>query len=269
MAPFSIIKTQRDQMAALGLTKFETEDDCHRRQAEMLKRLATTGLVSNIAQIGNCSTEKCAGDGGCKEGCYFGSRRRRFETVSTAHEIMKNLAGPHYQVTVVHPGWELPLGALAEMNIAAMRQWNFRALKSLGIKGVVAVGIVEVSLNVELSGETHWAGEIQQVVVGASREELKAAFAIQNYNRRRKHQTPVMVSDVASLGTQLGYAQKHLVCERRAYISAGTGRQSRNKLPPVTESWAEHDDWLISLSLGQRTIAYGCVRRGQKLYPLA
>jgi|GEM_PF-3904506 len=67
MHPSRIMDAQREQMIALGLKHFETEDDCRRRQAEMVERLVANGMVSNIGQIASCSAEKCSGLAGCQQ----------------------------------------------------------------------------------------------------------------------------------------------------------------------------------------------------------
>lgn len=259
---------QNRRMAELGLPHFETLSDATERNALMIARLRAHGLEEQAQKVSICRGDWCASSI-CLEGCNIASRRRRCDTIESSLRILQRHGGPLYQVTIVHPNWEMAEGNLAELNLLAMRQWNARRLNATGIKRILAVGICEVSLNRELSGSVHWAGEIQQIVAGVPREELKQAFFLSSRDHARVNQSPVMVSEVDNLPVQLGYAQKHYVVERRAYISPKTSRQARRKLPPQPAHWAEHDAWLLGLPLGARTIAYGCGRRGQTLFEKA
>jgi hypothetical protein len=257
---------ERAKMAALGLERFETATDCLRNQVYMSQRVVRFGKTKHF-DVADCTADHCAASQ-CSEGCYFGARRRRIDTISTAHAMMIEHGGPFFQVTFVHPSWKYRPGKLDYMNIPAMRQFNARILKGLAIEGLLAVGICEATLNVERSGARHWAGEIQQVVAGADKASLAAAFAIKNRSACKAYERPVMVKKITNLGLSLGYAQKYFVQQRIAFTSRINGRQAQRHMPLRSADWAEHDAWLLSLPLGDRTIAFGCVRRGQMLYPL-
>ena len=260
-------RAQLERMAELGLPDFERVADCLHRQHDMLRRLVACGWPDLVGNLAGCTIDFCA-EPHCKEGCHLGSRRRRYETVTTAATLMEGCS-PYYEVTIVHPAWRQPVGHLRDMNINGMGQWNYRVLAGMGGDNIKAVGIREATLNRERDGTVHWAGEIQQIVAGASKLALKEAFGLAIPDHyRRPYDKPVMVNEVPCLGRKLGYAQKHWVEQRVAYLDPRTGRQGRNHLPPKDQDWAEHDAWLLSLPLGARTIAYGCGRRGQKLFPV-
>jgi hypothetical protein len=254
-------------MAELGVSDFESEVACARRQLEMVRRLEKQGYDRTLwSELSDCDSEYCTRSR-CIEGCHYGTRHRRLEQIRTGCRLLEHHPGPLWQVSIVHPLWECSVGSLAEISVPAAREWNYRRLKTLDDDNIVAIGTFEVSVNRELDGELHWAGEIQQIVAGAE-ADLRKAFQIEKYHRRRgSNQKLVKIIAVASLGRQLAYSVKRFVEERRAYISSETGRQARRHLPPQPEHWAEHDAWLLGLPLGARTIAYGCTRRGLKFHP--
>jgi hypothetical protein len=252
---------------ALGLPRFETRPDCEKRQASMLQCFRKLDLQpSSWSRLSGCNAQHCAMDI-CVEACHFGTLHRRVAALRTGLPIIAAHSGPLWAVTIVHPLWETPSGQLIRTPMAAAMQWNARHLRSLAIPGLLAVGIYEVSLNRDHDDEVYWAGEIQQIVAGATKEQLRSAFEVDPRHRRlRPGQKIVDVREFSDLSRKFAYAQKRFVEERRAYISETTGRQNRNHLPPAPVRWTEHDVWLLSLPLGARTIAFGCVRRGLKFY---
>jgi hypothetical protein len=251
------------QVEAFGIPDFETRADCKERQRAMLARLSNTDVAPSLwRDLAACNAQHCA-LGDCVEACHFGTLHRRLAALDTGLPIMAAHSGPHWAVTVVHPLWQVPVGRLADINIAAAAQWNYRRLRNLAVPGLLAIGTFEVSLNRELDGELIWAGEIQQIVAGASDVDLRRAFQIENHYRdARPGQHLVDVRKFSNLNRKFAYGQKRLIEERRAYISKITGRQARNHLPPAAKHWAEHDAWLLGLPLGARTVAFGCGRRG-------
>ena len=258
----------QDELSRLGLHDFETPETCRDRQLTMVKRLRKYGR--HAGRLSDCVVTRCPEEH-CREGCHFGARRRRLETITTAFEAMHEKV-PVHRVTVVHPKWRQLPGDLHKMRVKAIQQWVHRALSRARAEaaGVTAIGIVEVSLNRELDGSEHWAGEAQLVVGGAPKEILRSAFgtAIPSHLRQR-YDRPVMVNEVTSLGRSIGYAQKKFVEYRVAYIDPSTGRQGRNHLPLRETAQVEYDLWTLSQPLGALTIVSGLRRRGQKLFPLS
>jgi hypothetical protein len=261
-------RKERAMLAELGVRDFETAVACNRRQLEMVRRLEREGYDRKLwSELSGCDSEYCARPR-CTEGCHYGTRHRRLEQIRTGYQLLGQHPGPLLQVSIVHPLWECPVGSLAEIPVPAAREWNYRRLKTLDDDNIVAIGSFEVSLNRELDGELYWAGEIQQIVAGANKHDLRKAFKIEKHHRSRgSNQKLLKIIAVERFGRQLGYSVKRFVEERRAYISPKTGRQARRHLPPQPEHWAEHDAWLLGLTLGARTIAYGCTRRGLKFHP--
>ena len=259
---------QRAELAALGVSEFETAAACDRRQLEMIRRLEREGYDRALwSELSNCDAEYCARPR-CTEGCHYGTRHRRLEQIRTGYRLFEQHPGPLLQVSIVHPLWECPIGSLAEIGVSAAREWNYRRLKTLDDDNIVAIGSFEVSVNRERDDELYWAGEIQQIIAGAAKDDLRKAFQIEKHHRTRgSNQKLLKIISVERLGRQLGYSVKRFVEERRAYTSPKTGRQARRHLPPQSEHWAEHDAWLLGLRLGARTIAYGCTRRALTFHP--
>jgi hypothetical protein len=259
---------QRAGLAELGVSDFETSAKCNQRQLEMMRRLENQGYDPKLwSELSDCESDYCA-KARCTEGCHYGTRRRRLEQIRTGCQLLEKHPGQLREVSIVHPLWERPVGSLVDVSVPAAQQWNYRRLKTLDHHNIVAIGTFEVTVNRELNGALYWAGEIQQIVAGAAENDLRNAFQIEKHHRSRgSNQKLLKIIPVEHLGPQLAYCLKRFVEERRAYISAKTGRQARRHLPPQPEQWAEHDAWLLGLPLGVRTIAYGCSRRGLKFNP--
>lgn len=256
------IATNRFSGSSLDLLFLESVKECGQRQHEMIERLERTECAPRLLDgLSDCDGNDCGRDK-CTEGCWLGTRRRRVANIVSGHELLSAHSGPVYAVCIVHPLWRAKVGNVADTSINAARQWIHRRLQKLNLVGLVAIGTFEESLNVELDGSSHWSGEVQLIVAGASKKELREAFKVEPRYRVKKHQKPMKVSEFHDLGYQLGYASKRLIEQRIAYISAKSGRVQRRHLPPKAAHWAEYDAWLLSLPLGARSIAFGCGRRG-------
>lgn len=251
-----IERSQLKQMRKIGISNFESFSDVHTRQQEMFRRFDANDIdTEDFDELRLCEPEYCARTG-CNAGCHFGTRKLRFKEILLAYEFFSQLNEPLYMATIVHPLWQRPLGDLSKINIKAARQWNYRRLHSLG-PNVFAKGIFEVSLNHELDGSYHWAGQIHQIVSGASEKAFDEAFALEP-SYHQENAKPVDVEPVGNLGYQQGYCLKRLGQERRAYKSSKTGRQNRRKLPfQKAVHWIEHDLWLLTLPGSARIITHG------------
>jgi hypothetical protein len=248
-------------MADLGLPDFETWQQCTDRQRQMARRFKHAGQQSRH-DWQKCEPDACACTP-CLDGCWFASRRHRYQTITGAHRLFTTQTGALHFVTVAHPKWELPVGNLNQANINGVRQWLYRRFKQLGTN-VVAVGGYEVSLNVNLDGKSTWAGHVHLVVAGSDKPSLKKALQIEKHHRRRPFSRPVDVRDVDNLGRRLGYSLKRIAKRRVAYID-GQGRQNRNQANLHSSEQREFDDWLLGLSVGDRTILIGCRAHGNQL----
>jgi hypothetical protein len=255
-------RKQRKAMAKAGLPDFETVQQCRERQQKMARRSERAGELHQLAGSEECEPDFCAA-APCRDGCWFASRRHRYQMITEAHRLLSDQPGDLLFATITHPKWELPVGKLAKANIPAVRQWLYRRFKNLGTN-VIAVGGFEASLNVELDGTSTWAGHVHLVVGGSDRASIKTAFQIEKHYRVKSYLRPVDIRDVGCLGRQLGYSLKRIARRRVAYID-GQGRQNRNQSNLTSSEQREFDGWLLGLPVGARTILIGCRAHGKRL----
>lgn len=253
-----LVKLERKQierMSDLNIPDFETFAQSSKRQEKMFTRLEKLGVdTSEWRDIKLCEPDYCARQG-CSGGCYYGVRDLRLDLITDAFKKISTMNVPVCEVSIAHPNWIRPIGSLNEISIENARQWNYRRLAQLN-QACIAVGSFEVCVNRELDGSKHWAGHIHEITAGPSKRELDEILKVKS-NALSKHAQPIRVTPIENLGRQLGYALKRLVKLRSAYRSTKTGRQTRNKLPPRREHWAEHDQWLLGLPVSARVIKYG------------
>jgi hypothetical protein len=160
-------------------------------------------------------------------------------------------------VSLVHPTWEREVGHLASFNVCGARQWVYRRLRNF--PGILAIGSFEACVNTELDGSQHWAVGFHLITAGPMKMALTDALDVPSGKAGAR---TLVINEVANLGRQLGYALKHFVEERRAYLNARNGRVQRRHIPPSAQLWTEHDAWLAQLPSGGRTISISCQRRG-------
>lgn len=250
-------RTTLIQLSQIGVTSFETIAECRKRQKRMIGRLQREGYTNAVYGLDQCDPAECPGR--CSEACHFATRQRRIGQIISGWEFLSAHPGPFYDVCIVHPRWERQPGDLASSGIGAARQWFYRRSRRLDTSSLIAIGIYEASLNVELGGETFWAGEIHAIVAGAEKTALQKAFRLEpRYRRQRPNNKLLVFVSVENLGTRIAYSTKRFVEQRTAYVTKRTGRQARNHKPPKAKHWAEYDAWLASLPIGGRTIALGC-----------
>jgi len=258
--------SQNRMMARLGISDFETPADCRRRQIDMLHRFdQCTELGGALNCFAYCEADWCPCRV-CADACYFAARNRRIKEISSGYGLLTKRGGPFADISLVHPRWQHEIGKLRIFSIPAARQWFYRRLKKL--RDVIVIGSFEACVNTELDGTHHWALGLHAIAAGASKSELRNALSFSTDPRLPASAKPLLLGEVDNLGRQLGYALKHFVEERRAYINPNNDRIQRRHLPPSSELWAEHDAWLASLPSGARTIAIGCERRHGRFFPL-
>jgi hypothetical protein len=244
---------------------FESLSDCRERQRQMVERLIRHGISDAIRDLANCRSKVCA-IGSCTEACHFATRSRRIDNIATGVRLLESHGGPYFDLCIVHPLWEAPIGDLSDIKIRAALQWTYRRLKRLE-GNALALGIFEVSLNRELDGESYWAGEVRMTIAGISKPDIRKALQIETkYHDIRPRQRIVQIGEIEDLEYQFSYSTKRFIEQRVAYIDPATLRQNRRHLPPPSALWAEHDAWLHSLRIGARTLAFGCGRRGGKFH---
>jgi hypothetical protein len=255
-------------MATLGLPDFEKPSAGEKRQRALRAALGDSPEGQIVARdLALCSARACGRDA-CIDACHFAAGRRRRRLIPQAHDILFRHEGPLHLVTVVHTNWEAPVGGLAGTGTRGPREWIKRRLNRLPHAGdVIAVGQFERALNVELDGSMTWSGEVHIVVAGASREDLRAAFAIAARYRRDPQEKLLHVKEIDGLGRALGYALKYFLARRVAYLM-DNGRRGRRSMPLQREQLAEIGAWHASLRSGERVVLFGCRRNGSSLAPV-
>jgi hypothetical protein len=254
-------------MATLGLPDFEKPSACEKRQGALCAALGTLPDGQIIAsQLALCNAKGCGRDA-CNDACFFAAGRRRRRLIPHAHRLLVQHDGPLLLATIVHPTWQAPLAGLAGKGTRGPREWIKRRLNRLpNADDIIAVGQFERALNIELDGSMTWSGEVHIIVAGASREQLRAAFAIVRRYRRDPQEKLLNVKEIDGLGRALGYSLKYFLGRRVAYVM-DNGRRGRRSMPLQREQLAELGAWHASLKGGERIALFGCRRQGGGLVP--
>ena len=247
--------TDRNQIwriTTLGIGDFELADAVKRRQDDLRERLKANMWFRNRSKaLAQCTTSHC-GSAKCLEVCAFADWRRRLEEIPAAYQLIKKTDGPLYEVRVVRGIWARPVGDLSKVSIAAAKQLNRRALDSVYIPELVAFGTFKVSLAPEHM-EPHWICEIYQIVAEAEKTDLEKAFSTSV--SREKYDSSIGITKVENIGQTINDV-----------LAAGLKGWQHPLWPdgsPAKPKKAHREEfyqWLLSLSLGERMIRYGCDR---------
>ena len=148
----SMLDEQLRAIRRLGISELESADDVGERQADMLERLKSNGWFRHLrGPLRRCAAIRCGNDR-CVEVCAFADWRRRLQQIPAAHRLIGQANDPVYEVHVVRGIWARPIDDLRTASIAAAKQLNRRALDSLYVPTLVAVGTFKVSLAPHVSG---------------------------------------------------------------------------------------------------------------------
>lgn len=247
-----------DDMAALGLPDFETENYCTKQNAAMLKRLSVyapedyryfTQLLDS-----NDPTDQRDGD-------WTASRTARWKLITQATAIFKGRNDLLF-VTYGHPSWRIPCGNLSSFNMLAVRQCVYRRLNQLG-PYVLAAGAFEFRLSATYRV---WDGHVHLTVAGASPSELRRVFKI-GRGVRHPHEKPLHIDHIGDLPSRLGYSTKRIVKQSVSYKDK-CGLPRQRKLPLKPRDQVEYDLWLLNLKAGSRQIFHGLRMHGDRLHRL-
>jgi hypothetical protein len=248
----SMLDEQLRTIRKLGISDLESTDGVGERQADLLERLRSNAWFRRLrGRLQQCTADRC-GNKRCVEVCAFADWRRRLQQIPAAHRLLSQANDPVYEVCLVRGIWARPIGDLREVSIAAATQLNRRALDSLYIPTLVAVGTFKVALAPKHL-EPHWICEVRQIVAGAKKDDLEKAF-ISGW-AQEKYESIVRVMEVKDLGRTLNDV-----------FQADLRGWQHPEWPdgdPTTPTNAHHEEfyrWLLSLSLGERMIRYGCDR---------
>ena len=249
----SMLDEQLRAIRKLGISDLESADDVGERQADLLGRLKSNAWFRRLrGRLQRCTANRC-GHNGCVEVCAFADWRRRLQQIPAAHRLISQANDPVYEVHIVRGIWARPIGDLRTASIAGAKQLNRRALDSLYIPTLVAVGTFKVSLAPKHL-EPHWVCDVHQIVAGASKDELEKAFVVAAW-AKEKYQSVVRIMEIEDLGRTLNDVFQ---ADLRGWQHPEWPDGDPNT--PTKAHREEFYRWLLSLSLGERMIRYGCDR---------
>ena len=155
-----------------------------------------------------------------------------------------------YEVQVIRESWERRAGRLKDVSTAAMKQFHRRALDTLCMPALVAVGMCKVSFGTTID-EPRWISEIHEIIAGAEKEDLEEAFSV--YRR-----VPGMQYDLFWAGkvNDIGRAINR-VFRRDLRKFRHPSAQDYDPKPKKARG-TEYYRWLLELECGERLIRYGC-----------
>jgi len=263
------VREQIRHIAQLYISNFEAEATVQRLQNRMIVRLRDAGVSrSEIAGLTDCTADQC-GRGECSEACYFNAYRRRLKEIPAAVKLISNHEGPVCTIRVARPVWVRPVGELATVSIGAIKKLNRRALDSLYNPGLVAVGTIMVYLQ-RFNESANWVTGIQQIVVGATRGELKQAFTIGASGEL--FNITCRIGEVTNLGQAISTAlRRRLVLGKRRETTVNpdewrsVGPADMVSPWPNENEWSEYYAWLAGLPVNARLTRYGCDRHFNQL----
>jgi hypothetical protein len=238
------------RLLKLGISNFETVSGTRKRQADLLRRLRLAGIdPGRYAGLVDCSPDHC-GRRECAEVCWFGARRRRLNEIPAAVKLFQKCGGPMYEVRVIRESWERRAGRLKDVSTAALKQFHRRALDTLYMPELVAVGMCKVSFGTT-TGERRWITEIHGIVAGADKEDLEKAFSA--YRRIPGMQYNLFWAEEVN---DIGQATSRVLrrdLRKWVHPFVETGDPA-----PSNARRAEYYRWLLGLDVGERLIRYGC-----------
>jgi len=241
------------RITKLGISNFESAGDIGRVHADLRERLKSNAWFRRLhRRPERCAADSCGNNNRCVEVCAFADWRRRLEEIPVAQRLIQKTDGPVYEVRVVRGIWARPIGDLRDVSIAAAKQLNRRALDSIYIPTLVAVGTFKVSLAPEYS-EPRWICEIHQIVAEAEKSDLEKSFLVGA--TREKYDSFVRITKVENLGQTISDVL-------RADLQGWQHPWSPDGAPvkPKKARREEFYQWLLSVSFGERLIRYGCDR---------
>jgi hypothetical protein len=235
----------------LGILDIETARELGRRQADVLRLLEPNAWTRRLrALLRRCSKDTC-GHKGCAEVCAFGNWRRRSHLIPAARRLFKNTDVPVFEVTVARGIWARPIGDLRTMNVAAAKQLNRRALDTIFIPGIVAVGAFKVYL--ARYPEPYWICAIHQIVAGAAKEDLEKAF-VGNW-AKEQFDSVVTFNEVKNVRQAFDDVFRS---DLRGWQHPNW--PDGNPINPKKSHREEFYQWLLGMTVGERMVRYGCDR---------
>jgi hypothetical protein len=163
--------------------------------------------------------------------------------------------GPFFEVMVSRSTWSCPLDDIKSLSLNSTRKLFRSGLDKLYMPTISAIGGIKVSYYHE-SGTARWRVDVNAIVAGASKEELRSAFI----TSRERHGDFLLVEGVSDI-------QKTL----RRVLSSQLSVWRNPLLPkidakrPPKKRRGQYYEWLLNIGLNELVIRYGCDRHFKKL----
>ena len=249
--------------------KFETLDDARERRATLVRQLLHGDHSSQkvAAKLADCRGRRRCGSPICPM-CVRALRRWFVcETVGCIRGLLSSnpsglrgrevsfLASP----TEEHRFGKGALPDLQRLNKTLQRRFQRH-------KFPLAFAGVDVSLNLfnNSIARARWQPHLYGLVVGLTREEVKAALSAY-YPPRQRAQRPLHVKNCNSLPPVLSYCIKPYFSRHSGYRDRRKGHKNNLPEPLKGSQVQELALWLDQYRLSDRYVVRGCRKRGDRI----
>jgi hypothetical protein len=238
--------------------------DAEHLRKDMLACLQKAGQDPiSYAGLAYCSPQGC-GRVGCSEACWYGNLRRLRSELQSIQDLLSKLNEPLCEVRVIPGTWARPIGKLKEFDFSAVRHLNSRALNKLYMPSLVAVGNVKVAVapSTQIHGERLWACELHQIIGLGDVAALETTFS--RLREGGAFLNKIWVKKIGDLGECIGRVfRRDLVNWEKPGLQPW--QTDPDPVYPRKPERTEFYRWLLGLSVGARTIRYGCDRHFNQL----
>lgn len=185
-----------------------------RSNARQPARLGTTFVACSPAGEGRGTQRPRCGRSGGSATCAICRREAQLVALTAIAPKLAAVSPQSYLVTVVPGSWRRPIDQLGAWSVRKAKAQVYRALEGLGGRAV-AIGALDVSLEVSLDGGAFWVPHAHLIVAGASAKRIRSAFAELALNDVAR--APLHVEPIRDMNGALAYALKPPGLRRVAY----------------------------------------------------
>ena len=194
--------------------------------------------------------------------CLYEQYRMRLVSSTMILPYLLAIEGPAFHVSLASPRWRRERDQLDTISSATLQRKvrdGIGKLREFGCEPVVC-GALELSAGIECDGSFVWEPHLDFVVVGASREQIRAAFAVltTSVERRQKWLRIDQAND--DIAGYLDYGIKVQPELRRAYIGE-SGRQQRGHDHLRGQELGMWLEWMGSRPMADLVFHHGLPRR--------
>jgi len=134
-------------------------------------------------------------------------------------------------VTIVNDEFSYPTGKLNRFDLHDAKDWLLDKLKDAGLGGLAVVGGIDFSFNVDAEERwrDHWRPHFALLVLGKSKEEVKAALE-PHLHATAAVPRPIKTVDASKPLKLITYLMKSIYLRRSSYL-ANNGRYNTRNLP--------------------------------------